>query len=510
MYRVLRNTKEEGNSHVSPYFFGSGNFQLRSGKMKTTRKTLLVYVMLGVLVLCTSVLASPVRRLRPPRNPHSRYGPEYGCVKWQFQTGGPVTASVALSHNKRRVYIPCEDGKLYALDAKTGSFLWSYDANSPLLGSPAVRPGGRVYVGTSDGELHAIGRRGRLLWTYPTEGAIFASPGLAAERLHVCSLDGSVYSLACDGNELWSFETDGFATIDGAVFATPQTGPDGTLYVAGVYDPNLYALDPNDGSIIWARSFEAALDPCDPNSPMTVGWPFAAPVVAPDGTVYQTLLYNANLYAVEPEAGETIWSTDLAGTVVRLRLPEPPNYEFTFTWFGVGEPPDYIDGCRVVDVLGKNHRGGSMSKPALARDGTIYVAFDDSYLRAVNPDGTVKWATRLGSLDVGALVGGFTLTVDDAGLIYAASDDNYLYVVDPDGNEIAQFQGDDWLSHPVIARNGTLLVSDANNTVWAISERACDGEEPVLDGPGLPEPSEPTKVKGRWKHKSRAGIRVRR
>lgn len=478
--------------------------------MKTTRKNLVFCVALCVLVLCTSALAGPVRRLRPPRNPHSRYGPEYGCIKWQFQTDGPVTASVALSHNKKRVYIPCEDGKLYALNAENGALLWSYDANSPLLGSPAVRPGGRVYVGTSDGELLAIGRRGRLLWTYTTDEAIYASPVLAAEQIYACSLDGLVYALMQDGNDLWSFETDGFATIDGAIFATPQIGPDGTIYIAGVYDPNLYALNPADGSVIWARNFEAPSDPCDPNSPMMVGWPFAPPVVAPDGTIYQTLLYNANLYTVEPETGETIWSTDLAGTIVRLRLQEPPNYELPFTWFGVGEPPDYIDDYEVVAVSGKNHRGGSMSKPALGPDGTIYVAFDDSYLRAVNPDGTVKWAARLGLIGPQTLVGGFTLTVDDAGLIYVASDDNYLYVVDPDGNLIAQFQGDDWLSHPVIARNGTLLVSDANNTVWAISEQACDGEEPVLNGADGPEPSQPVELNRKQKPKPKPSIRVRR
>lgn len=493
----------------APYFFGSGNTQLRSEKMKTTRKTLVLWAALGVLVLCTSVLCGQVHRLKPPRNPHSRYGPEYGCVKWRFQAGGPVTASVALNHNKKVVYIPCEDGKLYALNAETGALLWSYDANSPLLGAPAVRRGGRVYVGASDGKLHAIDRKGRLLWTYATQGAIYASPTLAAERMYVCSLDGLVYSLAPDGNELWSFETDGFATIEGAVFATAQLGPDGTLYVCGVYDPNLYALNPADGSMIWARSFEAPLDPCDPNSRMTVGWPFAAPAVAPDGTVYQTLLYNANLYAVEPETGATIWSTDLAGTVVRLK-EEPLDYEFPYVWYGPGELPDYIDGYEVVSVVGKNYRGGSMSKPALARDGTIYVAFDDSYLRAVNPDGTVKWAARLGSVSWDALPGGYTLTVDDAGLIYAASDDHHVYVVDADGNQIAQFEGDDWLSHPVIARDGTLLVSDANNTLWAISEQACDGEEPVLDGADGPEPSEPMELKGKQKPKPRAKIRVRR
>jgi outer membrane protein assembly factor BamB len=331
---------------------------------------------------------------------------------------------------------------------------------------------------------------------------------LAAEQIYACSLDGLVYALTQDGNDLWTFETDGFATIDGAIFATPQVGPDGIIYVAGVYDPNLYALDANDGSIKWARTFEAPSDPCDPNSRVTVGWPFAPPAVAPDGTIYQTLLYNANLYAVEPETGATIWSKDLAGTIVTLE--EEPYYGFHFTWFGAGEPPDYIGGYKVIDVKGKNYRGGSMSKPALGPDGTIYVAFDDSYLRAVNPDGTVKWAACLGPVSWNALPGGYTLTVDDTGLIYAASDDNHLYVVDPEGSLIAEFQGDGWLSHPVIARDGTLLVSDANNTVWAISEQACDGEEPVLNGIDGQEPSEPIKLKGKQKPKPKAQIRVRK
>ena len=527
--------------HRTPNFFESGNIQIRSGKMKTIVTSLIVLVVLSAATLAGGREASGrvhrpgprqkaqskygpefgspgwqfqpgrLHRPKPSRNPHSRYGPEYGCVKWKFETGGPVTASVALSHNRKLVYIPCEDGKLYAVNAETGSLVWSYDANSPLLGGPSVGRRGTVYVGASDGKLHAVGRKGRPLWTYSTEGLIYASPALAAGQIYACSEDGMIYALAPDGNELWSFETDGFAMIYGAIFATAQIGADGTVYVAGVYDPNLYALEPNDGSIKWARSFEAPLDPCDPNSRMTAGWPFAPPVVAPDGTIYQTLLYNANLYAVEPETGATIWSTDLAGTVVwLLEDPTDPYVGFLHVWYGPGELPDYIGGYKVIDVKGKNYRGGSMSKPALARDGTIYVAFDDSYLRAVNPDGTVKWAACLGAVSWDALPGGYTLTVDDAGLIYAASDDKNVYVVDADGNQIAQFEGGGWLSHPVIAPNGTLLVSDANNTVWAISEQACDGEEPVLDGADGAEESEAVEPEGKQRPEPRAKIRVRR
>jgi hypothetical protein len=112
----------------------------------------------------------------------------------------------------------------------------------------------------------------------------------------------------------------------------------------------------------------------------------------------------------------------------------------------------------------------SWSEPALGPDGTIYVSFDDAYLRAVDPNGSIKWVTRLG------MMGGFTLTVGSDGLIYAASDDSHLYVVSPDGEELARFEGYNWLSFPVIAADNTIIVSDANNIVWAIGGNGCEGQ----------------------------------
>ena len=70
-------------------------------------------------------------------------------------------------------------------------------------------------------------------------------------------------------------------------------------------------------------------------------------------------------------------------------------------------------------------------------------------------------------------MGGFTLTVDCNGLIYAGSDDGYLCVVNPSGEEISRFRGDGWLSFPVIAADNTVMVSDANNAVWAITADGC-------------------------------------
>ena len=366
-------------------------------------------------------------------------GPDVGCVKWKFETEGAVATSVTIGTGGR-VHIACEDGKLYTLDSD-GNLLWSYDANSPLLSSPTIGPDGTVYVGGRDGRLYAIDIDGEMRWTHTTDGPISSSPAVSQDSndVYVCSGDGIAYALGQDGSELWSFETKGPGAIpSGSIFASPAIGADGTVYVGGLYDPNLYAIDPNDGGLKWACGFESQ------------GWPFASPVIAEDGTIYQTLLSDSNMYAIEPNDGTIIWTTNLADPYSGWF---DPNY---------GEDYGYAVGW---------------SEPALGPDGTIYVSFDDPYLRAVEPNGSIKWVTKLGTL------GGFTLAVGNDGLVYAASDDGQLFVVDADGEGVALFESDSWLNFPVIGadnelivsdgNDGSLLVSDANNTIWAISRQGC-------------------------------------
>ena len=425
-------------------------------------------------------------------------GPELGCLKWQFETDGPVTAGVTIGADDR-VYVACEDGKLYTLDAN-GVLLWSYDANTPLLSSPTVGLDGSVYVGGLDKKLYAIAIDGSLRWTHVTDGFVYSSPAVSDEgNVYACSEDGTVYALGADGSELWEFETAGVGSASGAIFASPAIGTDGDVYIGSVYEPNLYALDSNDGSVKWVCHFE---DVCDVN--FGGNWPFASPVVAGDGTIYQTLLYNgpkrwiseyehagfwydARLYAIDPNNGEIIWDSNMSETArEREEIPDP-NVEPEFYWFeqyyveAFGEelhiPPYPHTDTRVMGWdWARYYRvsGSSFSSSALGPDGTIYVSFDDPYLRAVDPNGSMKWVSRLG------MVGGPTLAVGSNGLIYAASHDGYLSVVNSSGEEVSRFKGEEGLSYPVIASDGSLIVSDANNTVWAIGDGDCEGEVSVL------------------------------
>ena len=432
----------------------------------------------------------PRREKEPGYKPVAKYGPEFGCVKWKFETDGPVTAGVTIGREigrQRKVYAACEDGKLYALDLETGALVWSYDVNSALVGSAAEGLQGRVYVGGRDGRLYAIDKEGGLLWTHSTDAPLYSSPVVSRqEQIYVCSEDGTLYALRRNGSELWRYETKGFAKLDGSIFATLQTGSDGTVYIAGLYESNLYALNPKDGSVKWSYNFEHTIQIspwhyCEQQDANVAGWPFAPPAIAEDGTIYMSLLFDTYLHAIEPEGGTISWSTDIAGLKLFYRHGD------YIMWYGAGDPPEEIEICDPqcswydVDCAIPYRINYCWSKPALGPDGTVYVSFDDPYLRAVDPNGSKKWFTKLGDL------GGFTLSVGDDGLIYAANDDNNLYVVNPDGEEIARFEGDGWLSHPVIAPGHTIIVSDANNTVWAITQEDC-GDKPIVLPP---EPNEP-------------------
>jgi len=382
----------------------------------------------------------PSNRL-PWRLERQESGPQLGCVKWQFVTGGPVTAPAAAGFGNK-IYIACQDGNLYALNGGNGSLLWSYDTNTPLLAAAAAGYHGMVYAAGEDGKLYAIDDGGNLKWTHSTAGFIYSLPVVSPDgKIYVCSQDGVFYALAGDGGELWSFKTGGFGRMKGSILATPVIAKDSTVYIGSLYDPNLYALNPQDGAVKWNCSFKSR------------GWPFTSPALASDGTIYQTLVYDSNLYAIEPNGGSVIWSTNLAVLTDPCSEWYDPNYK------------------------AKYNRANCLSRPAVGPDGTIYVSFDDPYLRAVNPDGTIKWVMRLG------MTGGFTLTAGSNGMVYAASDDNFLYVVSPEGEEISRFEGDGWLSYPLITSEGTIIVSDSNNTVWAIADCNCQGRGSVLHRP---------------------------
>ena len=90
----------------------------------------------------------------------------------EFTTGGTVISSPCLANGV--VYFGSYDGKLYALDAQTGSEKWSYATNGNIESSPAYGDG-TIYVGSHDNNTYALNAdTGALEWKFqPDTQAVF-------------------------------------------------------------------------------------------------------------------------------------------------------------------------------------------------------------------------------------------------------------------------------------------------------------------------------------------------
>ncbi len=121
---------------------------------------------------------------------------------WKYHTGGYGTSPVVANG---AVYVPSNNGNLYALNATTGELLWTYTiavAGPGVDYSPAVA-NGVVYVGPADGSLYALNSaNGALLWTFP--GAV--TPPTVANGVvyfgcgsYVCAVN------ATTGAPLWQY-----------------------------------------------------------------------------------------------------------------------------------------------------------------------------------------------------------------------------------------------------------------------------------------------------------------
>jgi outer membrane protein assembly factor BamB len=91
------------------------------------------------------------------------------------------------------VYVGSGDNNVYALDASTGSLLWSYATGGPVSSSPAL-VNGVVYVGAESSDVYALNAStGSLLWSYPAD-IVGSSPAVANGVVYVGSFDDNIYA----------------------------------------------------------------------------------------------------------------------------------------------------------------------------------------------------------------------------------------------------------------------------------------------------------------------------
>jgi outer membrane protein assembly factor BamB len=198
------------------------------------------------------------------------------------------------------------NGALNAFNATTGVLLWSSGSPhpyAPLDGTPAVA-NGVVYVVDEGGGppwgLDAFdATTGRGLWSKFGTGPIFApsnSPAVANGIVYVAS-DHVVAFDATTGTTLWSAAT---GSNNGGASTSPAIA-NHVVYDSGG-DGRLRAFDATTGAVLWSAS-------------ASIGWYASSPVVA-NGAVYADRA-DGTLMAFDAKTGTQLWSSTATGMAGR-------------------------------------------------------------------------------------------------------------------------------------------------------------------------------------------------
>ena len=86
-----------------------------------------------------------------------------GTIVWQFKTADAIIATPVVAHG--RVYCGSFDGHVYALDASSGALAWKHDTGGAVTSAVAVS-GSKILAGSRSFDFDALdAATGRLAWT---------------------------------------------------------------------------------------------------------------------------------------------------------------------------------------------------------------------------------------------------------------------------------------------------------------------------------------------------------
>ena len=300
------------------------------------------------------------------------------------------------------LYVGSDDGRLYALDARTGDELWRYDAGFALQGSAAIA-NGMLFASSEDGTLHAIDLATHSR-TWQATGV--EDVGLVADGVvYVAgSANRAVGYDAATGTERWSW------IAPGAV--QRLTVADGTAYVT-VAGGTLHAIALADGAARWPAV-------------QTLSNEAGFPLLTPDRIVLSTIQNPG-----EP-VGQILFIDRASGAIVsQFRSPSGLQVSASAIVDGTLYAPTQGDGTyalRVADGTTIWHQpvDGDGFTPAALADGLLVEPVEGPHgivaLRSTDgePAWSIPWAAEPSVWLVAS--GGYVFGADANGGIHAFAD----------------------------------------------------------------------------------------
>jgi outer membrane protein assembly factor BamB len=216
----------------------------------------------------------------------------FGKIRWRRTTGASETSPLLVGNS---LYVGDWNGRVWALDARSGRTKWVSGSHGPIKGAIAYADG-RLYVGSYDGHVYCLGAaHGRQIWKATAQSRLYgharfyATPAVAYGRVYIGGTDGKVYSFGATSGKLrWSHSTGGY------VYASPAVWNQEVL--VGSYSKTFVALDAATGAVKWTFKTSAP--------------------ISGSATVIGNVVYFATLghrtkgttYALNARTGKLLWT----------------------------------------------------------------------------------------------------------------------------------------------------------------------------------------------------------
>jgi len=257
-----------------------------------------------------------------------------GDVAWRFATLGPVQSEPVYDPVDDAVYFGSQDGALYKIAAKDGALLYRFNSNAEVSRRVVIE-GNTVFFTNANDTLIAIERKtGKLRFyqhrtpAFGIEIGGYAGVVVGGGRAITAFSDGAVMAYSTkDGAEQWpsvdlsadAQAADGqapqYLDADTTPVLTKVGGTDGVLVAH--YEGGVYALETETGRILWRN------DKCVGannlllwSQPAHAGRVLPGGIQGPDAPARNILIASSGrtgLWGIEPESGRVIW---------QKRLPE--------------------------------------------------------------------------------------------------------------------------------------------------------------------------------------------
>jgi outer membrane protein assembly factor BamB len=235
--------------------------------------------------------------------------PRTGASVWTFATDRPIVASPAISGN--RVFIGSSEGKFRALNLQSGKLLWEWSGANNFIETRPLVYDDKVIFGAWDEHLYALdARTGRLSWKWRGDrpGALLSPaacwPVAALGKIFIVAPDRKMTAIdAKTGDTLWR-------TGDWVVRESIGISADGRRIFARAMNDFFYAFDTaaDQPSRLWETN---AAFGYDINSAM---------LVETDGIVFYGTK-NGLLFALDEDDGSILWQHKFGNGILNTVTP---------------------------------------------------------------------------------------------------------------------------------------------------------------------------------------------